>query len=123
MARLVSPSRPARADFLVIHFQASRQGSVDDRGNNRFVDPHAKRDRSHHYLDLASEELLLDSLAVLGIETRVIRPRRKMFREFGCQACGLFSSWHVNNGGPALRFEQQFAGERSPLRWRDLDDL
>src|SRR5713101_5765639 len=75
------------------------------------------------FLDLASEKLLLDSLAVLGIETRVIRPRREMISEFGCQACGLFSSWRVNNGGPALRFEQQFAGERSPLRWRHLDDL
>ena len=41
---------------------------MHNRADIRFVNPHAERNRRDHYFDLSSEELLLDSLAVLGIE-------------------------------------------------------
>ena len=76
---------PGSSDLLVIRFQASRQGRVDDCADIGLVNPHAKRDRRDHYLDPACEELLLDSLAVLGIEPGVIRSCGKVTGKFAAK--------------------------------------
>src|SRR5450432_976485 len=96
---------------------------MDHRADIGFVNAHTKRDRRDHYLDLARKELLLDPLAVLGIEPGVIRRSGKVTGQLGGQGRGLLASGCVDDSRPALRIEQQFAGERSSLRRRGLDNL
>ena len=63
---------PGAPDFLVVRFQAARQGGVNHGADIRLVDPHAERDRRHHHLNAAFQKFLLDSLAMHGIEPGVI---------------------------------------------------
>jgi hypothetical protein len=88
---------------------------VDHCADIWLVNPHTKRDRRDHYLDPASEELLLNSLAVLGIEAGVIRPCREVTGKFRRQRVRLLSGRYIDDPGPALLIAEQFAGQCGPL--------
>jgi hypothetical protein len=88
---------------------------VDHCADIGLVNPHAKRDRRDHYLDPARKELLLDSLAVLGIEPGVICSCRKVTGKFRRQRVRLLSSRHIDDPGPALLIAEKFAGQCGPL--------
>ncbi len=78
--RTVTPGAP---DFLVVRFQAARQGGVDHGADVSLVDPHAKGDRRDHHLDPAFLEFLLNLLAAFSIDPSAICSGGKVGRNFG----------------------------------------
>ena len=100
---------PGAADFLVIRFQAARQGRVDHGADVGFINSHTKRDGRDHDLEPALAENAPAPAGGARIQPGVIGGGGKIAAEFSCQAVGLLSRWRVNDGGSALRIEQQFA--------------
>src|SRR4051812_26410850 len=60
---------------------------------------------------------------MFGIEACVICRRGNAPSKFRSQGVCLLSSWRVDDAWPMGAIEQQFTGEFSTLRRRNLDDL
>ena len=67
----------------------------------RLVDAHAEGDGGDHDVDAAVEELLLDALAVLGVEAGVVGGAGKVAGKFGGHGRGLRARGGVDDGRAA----------------------
>ena len=111
------------SDFLVIGLQAAGQGGVNHGSHIGLVDPHAEGDGGDHYLDASLQELLLDALAMYGIEPGVVGGTGEVVRKVGGHGCGLRARRRVDDRRAAGFFEEEFQGKRGALRGRYLHDF
>ena len=63
------------ADLLVVGDRRARPLVVDDEAEVRLVEPHPQRHRRHQRLEPVREQVLLQRLALRGVDVRVVRPR------------------------------------------------
>lgn len=67
---------PGPAGFLVIGLHRGRQVVMNDRSHVRFVHPHAKSIGCDHDLQPVGHKIILDLLALVAVQSRMISPGR-----------------------------------------------
>ena len=114
---------PGTADFLVISFNAPRQGGVNNRADVRLVDSHAEGNCRHNDLQLARQEILLHLLAALRIQSGVVGGRRVVSAKLNGHGFRLLAGGRVDDRRTALRVGQEFLGELGTLRRSNLHNF